>query len=366
MKFYCDQKELSKRLNIVSKAVSSRTTIPSLKGILFVLKGNKLELTTSDLDITIKTSMEVDGEEDGSVVIPAKRLIDVIRKLPQEQVQFIVKDNNANIKCRTSNATFVGMSADDYPVINESDEIETPYVINKNDISDMIRRTSFAASIDQTKGVLTGVLIELNKEDIKMAAIDGFRMAVAKEEIKNEKEGNMLISARIMNEVVKITSDEEDEDIKVYYDGKSALFINENTKISTRTLSGEFVKYEDIIPKENSIEVKVRRNDLMEAVERASLLTDVKNNLLRVKIRDNIMTITASSEEGGAVEDVLIIKTGNDIEIGFNAKYMMDALKVIDDDEIVMKMNSPIAPCTLTPIDGDKYTYIILPVRLSS
>ena len=366
MKFFCDQRELIRKLNIVSKAVSTRTTIPSLKGILFDLKSNELVLSASDLDMTIKTSLEVKGEENGKVVIPAKLALEIVRKYPAEELEIIEKDNNINIKCRNSNASVVGMDASDYPVISTDEASGKPIVINKNDLNNMIRKTSFAASIDQTKGILTGVLSEFNKDNITMVAIDGFRMAITKENIKNEKEERMIISARILNEIIKITSEEEEEGVEIYNSGKNVVIKNDNTIVSIRTLAGEFVKYEDIIPKENTIQVRVRRNEIMDAVERASILTDIKNNLIRVKIRENVMTITSSSEEGGAVEDVLITKTGNDIEIGFNARYLIDALKNIDDEEIVMEMNSPITPCLITPIDGEKYTYIVLPVRLSN
>ena len=367
MKFSCQQQDIIKKINIVSKAVSSRTTIPSLKWILIEVVNGNLKMTASDMDITIETTMEVNDAEEGIIAVPAKLFGDMVRSLPDDEVVFTVSSDTLNIKCRDSNSYIVGFPADDFPVIKNEKENKESISVNKEMFTEMVRKTSFAVSLDQTKGVITGILFEIKKDHIRMVAIDGVRMAVYTKNEVNEKEANFIISGRLMNEIGKILSDiEDDEKVEIYYDGKAAIFITENIKASVRLIAGEFIKYADLIPKESKIDVVIKRKDLIDAVERASILSEGKNNLIKTSIRGNVLTIASNSEEGGTVEDVLVNKNGDDIDIGFNAKFVKDVLKVIDDEEIVLKMNSSITPCTVTPVSGDTYTYLILPVRINS
>ena len=228
----------------------------------------------------------------------------------------------------------------------------------------MIKNTSFAASVDQTKGVLSGVLIEISKDYLRTVAIDGFRMGINTTELENNKEEKFIISARLINEVNKIFSEVDEEEIEIIYDEKSALIKIDDVKISIRLIGGEFTKYQDIIPKDSPIRVEVKKEDLINAIERASIMTEGKNNLIKVSVNNSVLTVISNSEEGGSIEEVLIKSTGDDINIGFNARFMLDVLKVIDDEEIVMNMNTPITPCVITPLDSEKYTYLVLPVRI--
>ncbi len=213
-------------------------------------------------------------------------------------------------------------------------------------LKEMIRKTSFAASVDESKGVITGILIELLNDEINMVAIDGYRMAITREAMVNLEEKNVIISAKIMNEISKILSEasEEEENVKLLLNDKKAIFIIGNVKVVLRLLDGEFIKYKDVLPKDNKIKVKVSRSDLMESIERASpaFKKEGKNNLIKFAIKDTIVTITSKSEEGNVREEVLINKEGDDLDIGFNAKYVLDVLKSIDDEEIYMLFNTSI------------------------
>ncbi|MBO4235126.1 MAG: DNA polymerase III subunit beta, partial [Firmicutes bacterium] len=204
MNFTCEQVSLTKALNTVSKAVSSRTTIPTLKGILMDLKENTLTLTASDMDLTIETTIEVEGGENGSIVIPAKLFNEIIRKMPHDNINISTNGLNIDINCLTSNSSLIGSDADEFPFMKNPEENAKEIILNRNIFSNMIKKTSFAASIDQTKGAITGVLVEVFKDKLKMVAIDGFRMAVTSEEISSDKEENIIISARIMDEINKI------------------------------------------------------------------------------------------------------------------------------------------------------------------
>lgn len=371
MKFSCNQQSLSKALNIVSKAVTSRTTIPILKGILLKVDQNgKLTMSASDLDLSIEKTLEVENSEPGEVVVYAKLFGDIIRKLPNAMITVEFFDGKVSIRCASSEFNIIGLPADEFPNINMPEDTSDLILFDKDILKDMIRKTSFAASIDESRGVITGVLVEMEEKSLNMVALDGFRMAIAREEMINKERENIVIPAKILTEISKIISEAETEDhdqVRLYINNKRAIFLIEDVKVVLRLLEGDFVKYRDILPKENRTRVVVNKSDFLNSIERASLLAKVgKNNLIKLEIGSHNMEITSKSEEGNVKEDVMISKEGNDLTIGFNSKYMMDVLKVIDDEEIVMLFNSSISPCLVEPVSGNSFEYLILPVRITN
>lgn len=370
MKFICNQQKLTKALNIVSKAVTSRTTIPILKGILLkVSDDGKLTLAASDLDITIEEKIDVETIQEGSVVVMSRLFSDIIRKLPNEEISIEKLEDNIIIKCANSEFSIVGLPADEFPSINNQEQSENYISFNKNILKEMIKKTSFAASVDESKGVITGALIELANNEINMVAIDGYRMAITREKMNTSKEETVIISAKILNEINKIISetDEEDESLKLLINEKKAVFLFNSIKVVLKLIDGEFIKYKDILPKENKIKVKIRKSDFMNSIERASLLSkEGKNNLIKISIEEKSLIITSKSEEGNVKEEVSIEKDGENIEIGFNAKYLLDVLKVIDDEEIIMLFNTAITPCLIEPLENNKFEYLVLPVRITN
>lgn len=367
MKFTCNQQTLSKALNTVSKAVTSRTTIPILKGILLNVTDNNLILSASDLDLSIEKKIEVSVEEEGSIVVSAKLFSDIIRKLPNEEIEIVEQENNnILIKCLSSEFVIVGQPADEFPNIGEINE-ENKIRIEKDIFKEMIKKTSFAASIDESKGIIVGVLIEMKGDCLTMVALDGFRMAVTKEKLKNEENKRIIISARILNEINKIILESEDnKDIDMILTSKKAVLLIEDTKIVLRLLEGDFIKYNDIIPKEHKSRVILKRIELLNSIERASLLAkEGKNNLIKLSVFRDKIIITSRSEEGNVKEEVFIEKEGEDLEIGFNSKYIIDVLKVINDEEVSLEFNTSVSPCLLKPIEGEEFLYLVLPVRIS-
>lgn len=367
MNFICNQSKLTKALNIVSKAVSTRTTIPILRGILLEVSGDMLTLSASDLDISIIKTVKIQGNQDGRIVVNAKLFSDVIRKLPNSDIEFKLEDGKLLISCLNSKFDLIVSSADDFPNVNKISQ-ENSMVFDKNIFKDIIKRTTFAASIDESKGIITGTLIELSDNSLKMVAIDGFRMAVNTEEISENYNGKIVISSKILNDIGRIISEsEEDVDyIKFSMSDNSASVRYGSIEVNLRLMEGEFIKYNDVLPKENPIKIRVNRVALNEAIERASLLSkEGKNNLIKLDCTQGSMAISSRSDEGSVVEEVLIEKSGDDIEIGFNAKYLIDILKVIDDEEIELNMNNPISPCLVKPTEGIRYEYLILPVRIT-
>ncbi len=368
MKFSCNQQTLTKALNIVSKAVTIRTTIPILKGILLNVDDNGiLTMSASDLDLSIEKKIKVDNSTSGSIVVLSKLFGDIIRKLPDETITIEENDGKVNIKCSNSEFNIIGLSSDEFPNINPNEENEEKILFNKELLKDMIKKTAFSASIDENKGVITGVLIEMEENSLNMIAVDGFRMAITKEAMKNKEREDIIISAKILNEISRIISESEDsnEDIELLLNDKKAVFSMEDTKVILRLLEGKFMDYKRILPSESSCKVVLNKNDFMSSVERASLLAKVgKNNLVKLDIKDNIIEITSKSDEGNVKENVIVSKEGDDVVIGFNSKYLIDALKVIDDENIVILFNNSVSPCLIKPVSGDSFEYLILPVRL--
>ena len=201
-----------------------------------------------------------------------------------------------------------------------------------------------------------------------MIAIDGFRMAIAREQMKNKKKQNIIIPAKILNEISRIITESEieNDDVTMLLSPKKAVFIMDNTKVVIRLLEGEFMNYKRIIPADSATRVVLNKHDFLDSVERASLLAKVgKNNLIKLDIKDNNIEITSKSEEGNVKEEVIVTKEGNDLTIGFNSKYLIDVLKVVDDENVTMLFNTNVSPCLIKPLSGDYFEYLVLPVRIS-
>ena len=370
MKLICKQENLTKALNIVSKAITNRSTLPILKGILISCESGKdnIIISASDLEISIDTKVEAIVEESGSIVLSSKLFSDIVRKMPSEDLVISSGEGDlTEIKGSSDEFTLQGLPSDEFPRIN-LEEKGSSFIVKKDILKNLIRKTSFAASNDETRGIITGELIEIKKESITFAALDGFRMAIVKDEISNIREKSIIIASRIIQEIGKVLSEtDEDSDIRIVADEKKATFIFENSRIVTRLMEGEFIKYRDILPKENRINIKINRMRLMESVERASIIVrEGKNTFIKFAMEDDILTVSSRAVEGTSKGVIPIEKEGENIEIGFNARYILDALKAIDDEEIIMEFNTGISPCIIKPVEGDSFDYLILPVRLST
>jgi len=370
MKFICTQENLTKALNIVSKAVPNRSTLPVLKGIMIrgVSGDDKITLAASDLDISIETNIEAVILEGGSIVLPSKLFSEIVRKMPYEDLTISVEDNDFTvIRSIDDEFTIQGVPSDEFPRIEENNDGK-PFIISKEILKNLIKKTCFAASNDETRGIITGELIEIKNGSITFVAIDGFRIAIVKEDVPNTDEKNIIIASKIMQELGKVfLENEEDEDVKIIVDEKKVLFLLEDTRILTRLMEGEFIKFRDIIPAEGLINIKIDRLKLLDATERASIIIrEGKNTFIKFIIEGKTMTVSSKAEEGTSKSVISIDKEGGDLEIGFNARFILDALKAINDEEIRMEFNSGVGPCLIKPLKGDSFTYLILPFRISN
>ncbi|MCQ2547817.1 MAG: DNA polymerase III subunit beta [Clostridia bacterium] len=373
MKFTSNQQSLAKALTIVSKAVTNRTTLPIMKGILLEVEGNTLKLSATDYYLSIETKLNVDNTEKGSVVVDARLFTDIIRKLPIfSEITIEAKGDNVNIISNNSNYNVIGMPSEEFPIFNIDNESAEKVSFEKDIISKMIKRTSFSASVDESKGIITGVLIELLNDSLNMVALDNPRMAVTRENLSYENEQSIIIPAKILNEVNKIITETMDDDYEVvlYISNKKAVFVLGETKVAVNLLDGQFINYKAILPTNNNVSIIINRKELLENVERASIFSkDGNNKLIKMTITDDCLKINSNSEEGRSEEKMFIHKEGEDIEIGLNSKYIIDVLKVLEEDEILIEMTSDEyhnKPCMIKPIEGNQYEYLILPVRLNS
>lgn len=365
MKIKISQNTLSKYISIVQKGISSKTTLPILNGILVEAYNDKLKLTGTDLELGIETKLDCEIIEEGKIVISSKIFGDIIRKLPSDDVSIEVDPNhNIHIACGHSEFNILGHPAEEYPELPNIND-ESSFEIPKDLLKNMIRQTVFATAQDETRPILTGALLEVKDNNAALVALDGYRLALKNSSIPYDNNIKVVIPGKTLNEVSRIL-DDEDNNVKVMFASSHILFNLGDTIINSRLLEGQFLNYKDIIRNEYKSRVIVKTKDIKESIERASLLArEGRNNLVKFDIKDEKLVITSNSEIGNVHEDIDIELEGDDIVIAFNSKYILDGLKVIDSDEVVLNFISNVNPCIIKPKEDENYTYLVLPVRLA-
>lgn len=366
MNIICSKKNLLEGLSIVQKAVSNRTTLPILEGILIQAQDNQIKLIATDLEIGIERSIEGDIIEEGSVVLSSKIIVELIRKLPDAPVKMKSDDEyKTKINCASSEFIIQGQSGVDFPElpeINQEHSIEIPQDLFRN----MIRQTIFSIASDETRPVLTGTLLEIEDEQVRLIALDGYRLALRRGKTENGDHYslNEVIPGRTLNEISKILTS-EDEMIQISKQGNHILFQYDNTSITSRLLEGDFINYNQILPEEYKTRIKVLTSELVDSCERAELLArQGKNNLIKMEILQGKLIITSNAEIGQVHEELSIETEGQDLKIAFNSKYLLDALKIIEDHEVFLEFTTSVSPCVIKPIEDEYFVYLILPVRL--
>jgi DNA polymerase-3 subunit beta len=366
MKLKINQIELNKLINIVQKAVSSRTTLPILSGIMIEAKDNKLIMTATDLELGIKIYACCEVIEEGSIVVHARLLGDFVRKLPSHLSVDIetTQNNNITIKCLNSEINILGNSASEFPD-NTFDNEGTTFAVNSESLKGLIKYTYFAAAQENIKPIFTGCLIEIKKNICTFVALDGYRMAIRKEPIKYDGELSAVVPSKTLVEILRII-EENKVDTLITLSGTHISFKVENTVIISNLLDGKFIDYEGILKDNYKTVLSVSNSDFRDCIERASLLAkDDKNNLIILDIKEDNMQILSASEYGNVEEIVAVEKEGEDMRIGFNSKYILDVLKVIEDEKITMNLIGKINPCFIKQENKDNYIYMILPVKIS-
>lgn len=367
MKIYCNRTELNKALSNVSHSVPVRSTSNILEGIMIEADNNIMKLTSTDTNMTIESSINVQCSEKCEFVVPAKLFTAIVNKLPEEEMMIDFNSDSVkiNIRCGGSNSELICFRADEFPKIRLT-EGENVIYLSKEDVKKLIRKTAFSASTDDFNGILTGVLLEIKDGRMKMVGVDPYRIATYKIDVENNSSISVVIPAKLINETAKIISDDGEDKMSFEITGNKVILKFDNNKVVINTFSGKFIDYERILNKEGNINVRVQRVDLLKSTERASLLASVQNNnLIRFNIDKDLIVIKSLNEEGNIEEKVEIINDGESLNIGLNSKYLKDALSVIDDEEIIINFRDSISPCVIKPLKGDKYAYLILPIRMN-
>ena len=370
MKFICEKEKIMKGINSVVKGVASKTTMPILEGILIQTNEKEIKLTTYDLEIGIEYIMEADIKEHGSTVVNAIMFSEIIRKLPDSEINIFLNENNLLvIECEGSLYKLATMNPEEFPELPKI-EIEKSIEIEQNTLKNMVRKTIFAVSIEENRPIFTGCLFEVANNKLNVVAVDGFRLAW-KSNFLNKKEDDFsaVIPGKTLNEVNKIITDSFDL-IKIGVAKNQALFEMENCKIVTRLLDGEFLNYSSVIPTNWETRIRVNKNILQNCFERISLVSSAvtekeKKYPVKLSIEIGKVTLLCKTQTGDAKEEIYLETEGKSLEIGFNPKYFLDALKVIEEEEIFVEFGTEISPAIIrsTENEGD-YVYMILPIKL--
>ena len=370
MKLICEKEKLLLGLNNVIRTSVGRTTQPILEGILINLKKDRAILTTNDMDLGIEYVLkDVQVEKEGKVVVDAKMFADIIRKIPGEEITIFVNDKNLLvIESEGSQYNLSTMNAEEFPLLPTID-VQKTISIPQKAFKDMIKRTSFAVSIDENRPIFTGCLLDVNKSSLNVVAVDGFRLAQRVAPVfTDSEEFKAIVPGKYLNEVSKILLDVDDL-IKISISKNQALFEIENCKVVSRLLEGDFLDYANVIPKDRETRITINKSALQGAIERASIFSissSEKEKKYPIKIYINIdnIIVSCTSQVGDAKEEVKVETEGQELEIGFNPKYLLDSLKAIEDDEIYLDFGSNISPCVIRPTTDAKFTYMVLPIRL--
>lgn len=368
MKFTCDKYELQQAVTICARATAAKSPVPALEGIL-ITAGDTLRLTGYDLKKGIYTDIDADIEVCGSIVVGARLFGEMIRRMPDGKVSFSTDDNeNVYLKCGKNEYKFMGISTDDYPEIPTIDNGNTMAMPMKI-LKSMINQTLFAVSDNDVRPIYTGALFEVEEKELTIVAVDGYRLAKRVEKLDDAKftKTSFVVPGSSLSDIERICT-EEDGEVSINVGAKHISFSIGNTVVISRRLEGEFLNYRKSIPTDFTYKIKVGKSELISSIDRVGLIISEKNNSpVRMTFNDGYIYLKCVNPVGVAEDECFCEGSGEGMEIGFNNRYMTDALKASGQDKLLICINSPSAPCIIKAEDeSDAFTYMILPVRLKA
>lgn len=371
MKFSCEKAILQAMISIASRTVAPKSAIPALEGLLLEA-GNELTLTGYNLKTGIRTVVPADITETGSLVLSARLFGDIVRRLPDDMVVLSTDQFMVNITCGMSEFNILGIDASEFPEL-PTVEYQNSLILSQRVLHSMITESIFAVSTNDSRPIHTGELFDRSDDgQLTVVAVDGYRLALRREATQmgvTDTACQFVIPASALSEVSKICGD-TDESVEIVQGTRHIMFRIENTTLITRRLEGEFLNYQQSIPTNNPISVTVDRRQLISSIERCSLIiTEQQKSPLRCIFGDGILTIRTATAIGNAHDQCPIDGNGGDLEIGFNNKYILDALKAAHADTLRIQLNTTISPCIIEPEEAerkDTFLYMVLPVRLKA
>lgn len=366
MNILCDKQLLTEAVSNVSRAVSSKNTMAALEGVLLKAHGNQLELTGYDLELAISTSIEAKIIEEGEIVLTARIFLDMIRRMPSDTVTIISDEKMlTQVKGSLTEYTILGIPASEFPELPAVSQA-IPLSIEKSLLKNMIDQTLFAVATNDAKPAHMGALFDMKDKVLNVVAVDGYRLALRREQTVSEEELYFIVPGKSLQEVSKLIRDDEGE-VALSVSKRHIIFEIGGYRIISRLLEGDFLDYRAAIPDGGQTDIRIPTKELISAIDRTSLLiSDNIKSPLRMNFSDGVIQISCSTALGKAYDEISCKQEGTDVEIGFNSRYMLDALKASEGDELRLILNGPLSPIKLMPLEGEAFVFLVLPVRLKS
>ena len=367
MKLICSKSNLLHGVNIVSKAVPTRTTMAILECILIDASANEIKLTANDMELGIETKIEGEIAERGVIALDAKIFSEIVRKLPDSDVTIETDASfKTTITCEKAKFNIVGKSGDDFSYIPYIERNE-PIVMSQFTLKEVIRQTIFSIADNDNNKLMTGELFEIEENDLKVVSLDGHRISIRNIELKNNySHKKVVVPGKTLQEVSKILPGSAEDEVSIFLTDNHIVFEFENTTVVSRLIEGEYFKIEQMLSSDYETKVKINKRELLDCIDRATLLVkEGDKKPIIMNITDGTMELKINSFIGSMNEDIDIAKEGKDILIAFNPKFFIDALRVIDEEEVTLYMVNPKAPCFIKDDEGT-FIYLILPVNFNA
>ncbi len=364
-----NSQDLLEGLNIVTRALSARPSKQILEGVLISAADNRIQMTCSDGSLTIEYTNAASIQEEGQTVLPGRIFTEMIRKMPAGTITITEQDQRtATIRCMKNRSSLAVMNPAEFPEMSPM-KAGSRVKIQQNKLKDMISHVAFAIATDESRQILTGSLLEVNRSEARLVALDGFRLAMYKlfqpfELPDGEEVVKAVIPGKVLNELTRILP-EDDAFCSLLLDKGRMQCTFGNIRLSSVLLAGEYIDYRRILPTDFKTQALADKASVQDAIDRASLMArEGKNNLIRMSFREDMLKISSNAELGDVEEEMEASLNGEPIDIAFNARYITDVIRNVPDKDLCMKFNSSVSPCVVVPQQGDDYLYLILPVRV--
>lgn len=367
MKLICSKSNLLHGVNIVSKAVPTRTTMAILECILIDASANEIKLTANDMELGIETKIEGEIAERGVIALDAKIFSEIVRKLPDSDVVIETDPSfKTTITCEKAKFNIIGKSGEDFSYIPYIERNEMIH-ISQFTLKEVIRQTIFSIADNDNNKLMTGELFEIEENHLKVVSLDGHRISIRNIELKeNYDHKKVVVPGKTLQEVSKILPGSVEDEVKIFLTDNHIVFEFDNTTVVSRLIEGEYFRIEQMLSSDYETKIKINKRELLDCIDRATLLVkEGDKKPIIMNITDGDMELKINSFIGSMNEDIDITKEGKDIMIGFNPKFFIDALRVIDEEEVILYMVNPKAPCFIKDDEG-KFIYLILPVNFNT
>jgi len=364
MKVVCSRNELTQKLGVVARAVSTRVSVQILSGVLLRAESGRLHLAATDMELSLRSSLDAQVEGEGAVVVPGRLLVDLVRLLPADEVtiEHRAEEGVVHLTCGPSTSTLHTYSAEDFPRLPDLDAVGT-FTVDRETLLDTISRVARSASRDESRPVLTGILVRFEAGKLVMVATDSYRMSVKETALEGDSpELEAIIPARALSELSRIAQSGETLELGVHEN--QVVFAADDVWLTTRRIDGQFPNYRQLLPESFEHEVTLPRAELLDAVRRVSVMAQ-RNSPLRMRFAEGELTLLAQTQDVGEAQEALPIGfTGEALEIGFNADFLREGIESVTADEIHLRLISPLRP-GLIRADGDDFWYLIMPIRIA-